>query len=191
MIKFLTDKTVSLIRYGRGSIVSLPAPIEMALIAEGAAGDFLVVSKPIELLSSSAVAASCVSIAVDEVLASFTISAGTLGVNSILQIEPCWTFTNTANNKILRIKVGGVSVYTSTRTTSEREGPLFVIANRNSLSSQIHPYTTTYFTAGSGVPATSTINFAVDQSIQITGQRANAGDSLTLEYYRMSHFIGD
>lgn len=190
MIKFLTDKTVSLIRYGRGSIVSLPAPIEAALIAEGAAENFPVVFKPIEVLSSSAVAASCVSIAVDEALASFTISAGTLGVNSILQIEPCWTFTNTVNNKILRIKVGGVSVYTSTRTTSEQEAPLFVIANRNSLSSQIYPYTATYFTAGSGSPATSTVNFALDQTVQITGQRASSGDTLKLEYYRVLHFVG-
>lgn len=37
MIKFTTDKTISLIRYGQGSIVSLPPYIEEAMIEEGAA----------------------------------------------------------------------------------------------------------------------------------------------------------
>jgi hypothetical protein len=189
MIKFLTDKTVSLIRYGRGSIVSFPAPIEAALIAEGAAEDFPAVSQPIEVLSSSAVAASCVSVAVDEILASFTISAGILGVNSILQIEPLWTFASSANNKICKVKVGAATVYSATRTTSMKEAPLIVLANRNSLVSQIQPYDNTYVTAGSGTPATYTIDFSVAVLVQILGQRT-ATEALTLEYFRALHFVG-
>ncbi|MEP6879409.1 MAG: hypothetical protein ABI865_11210 [Nitrosospira sp.] len=189
MIKFLTDKTVSLIRYGRGSIVSLPAPIEAALIAEGAAENFPVVFKPIEVLSSSAVAASCGSIAVDEILASFTVSAGNLGVNSILQIEPLWTFASSTNNKILKVKVGAATVYSATRTTSTKEAPLIVLANRNSLASQIQPYDNNYVTAGSGTPTSYTIDFSVAVIVQILGQRT-APDTLTLEYFRALHFVG-
>jgi hypothetical protein len=128
---------------------------------------------------------------VDEVLTSFTIPAGTLGVNSILQIEPLWTFGGSANNKILKVKIGAVTVYSATRTTSVKEAPLFVLANRNSLSSQIKPYDNAYITAGSGAPEIYTIDFSKSRTVNITGQRANAGDSLTLEYYRILHFIGE
>ncbi|HEU4853850.1 MAG TPA: hypothetical protein VFS89_01000, partial [Nitrosospira sp.] len=152
---------------------------------------YRVVHLPVSLIDSSAVSASCASTAVDEVLASFTIPAGSLGLNSILQIEPLWTFTSSANNKILKVKVGGVVVYTATRTASEKEGPLVVLANRNSLSSQIHPYENTYVTAGTGVPATSSIDFSAAVDVEITGQRANAADTLSLQYFRAVHFVGD
>ncbi len=190
MMKFIYDKTVSLIRYGHGSIVDLSPEIETSLIAEGAAASFPVISRPIEVLSSSGVATSCAGTAVDEILASFLIAAGTLGVNSILQIEPLWTFASSANNKILKVKIGAATIYSATRTTSTKEAPLIVLANRNSKVSQIQPYDNTYITAGSGAVSTYDINFAVDVVVQITGQRA-ASEGLTLEYYRALHFVGD
>jgi hypothetical protein len=147
--------------------------------------------RPVEVLAGSAVASSCSSSAVDEELYTFNILAGTLGVNSIIQIEPLWTFANSANNKILSVAIGSTVVYTATRTTSVKEAPLIVLANRNSLASQIQPYDTTYVTAGSGTPATYTIDFSVNQTLRIIGQRANSGDALTLEYFRVLHFVGD
>ena len=174
--------SVAVFREESGVPVALVGPNET---------EFSLISRPIEIISSSAVQASCSSTATDEVLDSFTITAGVVGVNSILQIEPLWTFTNSANNKILKVKVGGVTVYSVTRTTSAKEAPLIVLANRNSLSSQIQPYDNTYVTVGTGSPATYTIDFSVNVTVEITGQRANAGDTLSLEYYRALHFIGD
>lgn len=190
MIKLLTDKTHSLIRYGTGSIINLPAAIEAALIAEGAAEDFLVITRPVEVLSSSAVAVPCASTATDEVLASFTIPAGTLGPNSILQIEPLWTFASSLDDKICKVKVAGVTVYSATRTTTVKEAPLIVLANRNSLASQIMPYDNTYVVGGSGAPATFGIDFSANVTVQITGQR-EASDALALQYFRALHFVGD
>jgi hypothetical protein len=46
-------------------------------------------------------------------------------------------------------------------------------------------------TAGAGAPTTYTINFANPVTVDITGQRANDGDTLKLEYYRVLHFVGD
>lgn len=149
------------------------------------------VLRPVEVLAGSAVASSCVSSAVDEELYTLNIFAGTLGVNSILQIEPLWTFASSANNKILKVVIGGTTVYTATRTTSVKEAPLIVLANRNALNSQIQPYDNAYVTAGSGTPATYSIDFSVNQTLQIIGQRANSGDALTLEYFRILHFVGD
>lgn len=190
MIRFLNDETVSGYRFGKGTIARFDNATEAALIAQADAEDYPAV-RPVEVLASSAVAVSCASTAVDEVLASFTIAAGVMGVNSILQIEPLWTYTNSANNKILKVKVGGSTVYSATRTTTVKEAPLIVLANRNSLSSQIQPYDNNYVTAGSGAPATYTIDFSVAVDVEITGQRANGADTLKLEYFRVLHAVGE
>jgi len=191
MIRFLNDETVAGYRYGKGAISRFDDVTEAILLAQGDAEDYPAVTKPVEVLSSSAVAASCASTAADEVLGSFTVRAGIIGVNSIIQIEPLWTFTNSANNKILKVRIGGVTVYSATRTTSVKEAPLIVLANRNSLASQIQPYDNAYVTAGAGEPATYTINFANLVTVDITGQRANSSDTLKLEYFRALHFVGD
>lgn len=191
MIRFLNDKTVRAIRYGQGTIAKLAPVIEKALITEGAAENYPLISRPIEILSNSAVAASCTLTDVDEVLASHTIATGTLGVNSILQIEPLWVFSGSANDKILKIKIGGTTVYTTIQTTSVKAAPLFVLANRNSLASQIKPYEGAYVTSASSISETYGIDFSRDQTVEITGRRTNSGDSLVLEYYRILHFIGN
>lgn len=190
MIRFLNAETVGGHRYGKGSISQFDSATEAALIAQGDAEDYPAVSKPVEVLSSSAVAVSCATTATDEVLASFTIATGILGANSIIQIEPLWTFASSANNKILKVKIAGTTVYSATRTTSVKEAPLIVLSNRNSLAAQIQPYDNTYVTAGSGAPATYTIDFANAVTVEITGQRA-ASEALALEYYRVLHFVGD
>lgn len=149
------------------------------------------VRRPIEILAGSAIGFSCASTGLDETLESFLIPAGTLGVNSALQIEPLWAFTNSANNKILKVRIGEVTIYSATRTTSVKEAPLIVLANRNSLASQIQPYGSAYETAGASAPATYTIDFSKNQVVFLIGQRANSGDTLKLEYYRVLHFVGD
>jgi hypothetical protein len=191
MIRLKNDKTVGGMRYGKGTMIDFNPPTESELISAGDAEVYPLVSRPIEILAGSAVATSCALTAVDEVLASFNIPGGILGVNSVLQIEPLWTFSSSANNKTLRIKIGGTTVYSATRTTSIKEAPLFVLANRNSLTKQIKPYDDVYVAAGSNAPATYTIDFSVLNTLEITGQRANGGDSLVLEYYRLLHFVGD
>lgn len=162
--------------------------------ALGLNGDLLavipLVMQPVEVLSSSAVISACSQTAFDEILAWFILPANTLGPNSILQIEPLWTFTNNANSKVVKIKIGGTTVYTATRTTSLKESPLIVLANRNSLTSQIQPYETNYLTAGTVVPVTYTIDFSKDLLVQVIGRQVALVDSLRLEYYRVLHFVG-
>lgn len=150
-----------------------------------------IVTRPVEVLSASAVAVSCVSTAVDELLASFTIPAGTLGVNSVLRFEPFWTYTNSANNKILRLKIAGTIIYGVTRTTTTREAPLIILANRNSMSSQIMPINTNYYSTTTGAADTYTIDLSGNVTVEICGQRANAGDTLKLECYNVIHMVGD
>ena len=149
------------------------------------------VFRPPELIAGSAIGFSCSLTGLEEILDSFVIPAGLLGVNSILQIEPVWSYTNSANNKTLGVKIGTTTVYSATRTTSAAEAPLIVLMNRNSVKSQIAPYNSgNYLTAGTVTPSTYSIDFSKNQIVFVTGLRANGGDSLKLEYYRVLHFIG-
>ncbi|SCX59966.1 hypothetical protein [Nitrosospira sp. Nsp1] len=190
MIRFLNDETVAGHRFGKGAIARFDSATEAQLIAAADAENYPVILRPVEMLSGSAVAVSCASTGFDEVLASFTIAPGIVGVNSILQVEPLWTFTSSANNKILKVRLGGATIYNAARTTSVNEAPLIVLANRNSLMSQIQPYDYGYGAAGAGVPATYAIDFSQPVDVEITGQLAISGDSLKLEYFRVLHFVG-
>lgn len=153
--------------------------------------NFPIVEKPVECLYISAIPSSCSLTATDEPLDSITINSGILGVNSTLQIEPVWSFTNSANIKTCKVSIGGISVYNKGRTTSVKEAPLIVIANRNSLTSQIKPYDDNYVVAGTTAIETFSIDFSNNITINIIGNRANSGDTLTLEYIRIIHFVGD
>ena len=152
---------------------------------------FRMVDYPVEVLGSSAVAASCALTAVDEILATISIPAGVLGANSILRIEPFWSFPSSANNKILKVKINGTTVYNVTRGTGvTREAPLVVIANRNSLVSQIQPYDNTYLVAGTGTATPYTIDTSAANTITICAQRALGSEAVKLEYYAVMHLVG-
>lgn len=148
-------------------------------------------------LGNSAVQVACASTGVDEALYSLLLPAGTVGANDELQIEPYWRFTNSANNKICFVKTsGGVDLWRRTRTTTTDEGPLIVMANRNALNSQTFPYgrpssgQAGHFTGGAQADGTTTIDFSADVTLIVGGQRANSGDSLTLERVRILLFPG-
>jgi len=189
MIKFIDNAFIGGQTFTAGMMGYFDTATESQLVANGDAVPFPVVVQPVEVLAMSSQPIACSTTGADEALASFTIPAGLMGVNSSLQIEPVWTHANSATNKILKVKIGVTAVYSVTRTTSAREGPLIVLSNRNSLSSQIQPYDSAYLTAGATNPATYTIDFSKTQIIQITGNRAIT-EALTLEYFRILHFVG-
>jgi hypothetical protein len=190
MIKFIDTAFMSGRTFSAGMIAEFDPVIESALIAEGDAVEYSTVELPVEVLSSYAYPIACISTGTDEILASFTIPGGILGPNSIIQITPLWTFPSTANEKKLKVKVGGITIYSATRTTSTKEGPLVVLANRNSLTSQIVPYDSGYFTAGSTTPLTANIDMTDSVTVEFIAQRANGSESVKLEYYCALHFRG-
>ena len=142
-------------------------------------------SYPAQVLSNYAVASSSVLTATNEILGSFTIPAGTLSANSNLQIEALWSFSNSVDDKIVKIKIGPNTLYSATHTTTVKASPLVMLTNRNSLASQIYD-----IPSGTSAPGTSVINFALDQTVEFYGQRENAADTLTLQHYRILHFVG-
>lgn len=105
------------------------------------------------------------------------------GPNAKLIVTGIGTVTGSANAKTLRSKYGG-----TTFTTSVISNAAFVTAfignvsggvlfqNRNSLNSQISASQ-----SSTVAPITAAIDTSVSQTLEITGQLANAGETITLE----------
>lgn len=189
MIRFLDTAFIRGRTFTAGMIADFDDPTEAQLIEAGDAEAFSTAIKPVEMLACSAVPVACTLSGVDEVLASFMIPDGVITTNSIIQIDPLWSFPTSANSKILRVKVAGMMIYNVTRSAALREAPLIVLANRNSMTSQIAPYYDgVYITASVNSPTTYSIDLTGNVAVEILGQRASASESLKLEYYRATHF---
>lgn len=116
----------------------------------------------------------------ESTLASILIPANTLGVNDGLEINILWSCTNTAAIKRLRGSFGSNVVWNFDLTTQLGFRQNFILRNRNSQSSQVvQANSSTWFApVGSTGVQIFTINFAVDQTLNITGQFPVIGTSL-------------
>ncbi len=114
--------------------------------------------------------------------ATITIPAGLLGANGKLKIYPLWSTTNNANQKILRLNIGGVLCSTMTSQSVPNNSGLLIIRNINSESAQ---KCSSGLVAGIGSSfgsiAVTTIDTTAATTITITGQLAVGTDTLTLE----------
>lgn len=142
------------------------------------------------VIAQSAVAASVGAVTTEATLATITIPAGAVGPNGWVEVVHSVTVTNGANNKTHRVRVGGIAgtaLCDATLTTSNGNTRLTIIANRNSASSQVALAPSGNNSGGfgqftSGYP-TATVNTASAWDLVITGQKAVAGDTITLEAY--------
>lgn len=138
------------------------------------------------VLGASAVAVSGPADTNENILATITIPAGAMGLNGILRVYSNWSFTNSANNKIMRVRLGGIggtAYFQTTQTTQAWYADFRIISNRGVANSQVGPQNSAQFGSGSGSPATSAIDTSAATTLVITGQKASAGDTLTLESY--------
>lgn len=141
------------------------------------------------LLGVSGASATAAADTAENVLATVTIPAGVMGVNGALRVKTLWSFTNSANNKNLRARLGGISgtaLLDATQTTTATYQDRREIHNRNSQSSQV-AWAASATAGGGGASATAVLTASVDTSVAttlvITGQKASAGETLTLEAY--------
>lgn len=118
-------------------------------------------------------------------LATISIPGGMLSANGMLRISTLWSYTNSANNKIISIEFGGTAFFTATATTTNEFNDISMIRNRNSVTAQIAHLANggnRLGTAGSA-PTTGAVNTAVDQNVIFYGTLANTGETITLEAY--------
>lgn len=143
------------------------------------------------ILGASAVAVSGGADTNENILATITIPAGAMGLNGILRVWHSWTVTNSANNKILRVRLGGIGgtqMASATLTTSATAVCLTHIANRGAANSQISPpnASSTFLglvAASSSALQTASIDTSAATTLVLTGAKASAGETLTLESY--------
>jgi hypothetical protein len=163
--------------------VSWSRPMSMQNAADylGAIGGWRVLAK-------SAVAVTHTGDTTETALATITIPAGALGPNGAIRITSLMQNNNNANAKTLRYRFGTISgtdyLGYSTTTNITHQGQR-LIQNRNSASSQIAfpAGITNAYAATNVAPTTSAVNTAVSTTLVITGQLANAADTVTLESY--------
>lgn len=153
--------------------------------ADGLAGKSVAVAR---ILAASAVPLTCPANTAENILATISITGGTLGPNGQVEVICLWTSTNNANSKTGRVRLGGVTgaVFgTEVMTTSVSLMAIRKFANRNSEASQIggQAGATGGIVASGAAFTTAVIDTSAAQDLVITGQLANSADLLRLEAY--------
>jgi hypothetical protein len=138
-----------------------------------------------EILSQSGVAVSHTGDTNETNLATVALPAYKIGPNGRVRVSAHWSHTNSANNKICRIKFGGSALHAITNTTTAQSRAQVEMVNRNSLSSQV----VSMFGGDSGFGATTSalstlsLDTATSLNIQVSGELANSGETITMESY--------
>jgi len=118
-------------------------------------------------------------------LATFTLPGGTLGINSGVRINAILSMTSSADAKNIKVNFGSSTIINQTFTTNTGIRITHAISNAGTLTNQVTFGNTLVFaTTTIGTPVVRiTENTNNDLIINITGEKANAGDTLALEQF--------
>jgi hypothetical protein len=141
--------------------------------------------KGVYVIAASAVQSSHTGTTAETTLATIAVPANSLGANGILRITVQWGFVGVADTKRCRIKFNGTDFIDLTAAnTSLSARHQTQIANRNATNSQVG---TSIAQANWNTVTLSPITSAHDTTgslnITITGQLANAADTVAVEGY--------
>lgn len=143
-----------------------------------------IVKRGVEVLAQSAVPASVTGTISETVLATIPIPAGAMGVDGSLRVTTLWSYTNSANIKNCRVKIGStvISVFSQTATAGMQR--MDFLRNRGSLASQVaFPNSTNPFGTTTAAVPTYAFDMSVEQILTLTGELANPGETITLQGY--------
>jgi hypothetical protein len=179
--------TIRAVQSGASKKIDMPAAVVAGLSAADAR-NFAAQLGLWYVIGASGVASPVTGTASETSLAGITIPAGAMGANGILKVTALWTYTNSANAKTLRVRFGNGLSGTAFQTLAASNSTaairtLITIQNRNSASSQVGGMASGTFTATSVANATGTIDTTAQQTLTISGQLANTGETITLESY--------
>ena len=128
----------------------------------------------------------------ETVLAAVSIPANAMAANGFLDIDVGYAMTNSANNKLIKIRLGGVSgdqfqtLTLATGIASSRY--LYTIANAGATNSQIGFVAANTVSVGSaaGANATGTQDTTTAKDLVFTGQLQTTSETLSLKWYRVT-----
>lgn len=146
------------------------------------------------ILDQNAVSVAVPADATEDIVRTVNVPAGLLGLNGWVRVTNLWITTNSVNNKTSRVRYSGAAgtvAIGSPQANSTGYKTVVEIANRNSVASQ----STQGFIANTGAAilasiATSVVDTSAATSIVITGQKASAGETMTLESTLVEAFPG-
>lgn len=120
----------------------------------------------------------------EDTLYTKVIPANSIGPNGSIRFTWYGSHTSNANAKTWRLKIGSNVIRALADTTSVAFSDQFTLLNRNSLSSQVAINSSAgaaFSTSSANALSTYAIDFSVDQTMTITGQKASAPDTMTFE----------
>lgn len=120
----------------------------------------------------------------EETFVTVSVPANAMGANGSIRVITAWTVTSSANDKIVRVRLGGTELHQFLNATTGQITMVghTVIQNRNATNSQVG-------IAGSGVgtSANSLLTAAIDTTasanLTITAQKETGTESMVLQRY--------
>ena len=139
-------------------------------------------------LGYSSVAVSHTGDTTETTRATITIPAGAIGANGRVRITTLWSYTNSVNNKNMRVRFNGLAgtVYANYQTTTTATiRAQAEIANVNATNSQKGSNTagTGGWHTSTGAVVTSAVDTTAAVDIVLTAQLTDSGETITLESY--------
>ena len=126
----------------------------------------------------------------ETVVTSYTVTGGAMDANACLRITSRWSWTNSANNKTIIIRVGGTgtngtALLSSSVTTTTNGLDVRMVCNNNSVSAQRSPgntFATAFPVAASGSGPTSiSVNTASNFTIYFNINMASGAETTNVD----------
>lgn len=143
------------------------------------------VSGATTVLNASGLSVSGTAVTTEEAYRTVTLPA--LQANDVLRVTATWAYTNSANNKTVRIRLNGLAgtqIFGAIKTTTTNQTITLYIRNRNATNSQLVDYmavdsggTFTSSTLGSAAIETSSAGV----QLVFSGEKASAGETCALQ----------
>lgn len=177
---------------GLGPLILTPGAANGAATLD-AAGLLTFAQVPtVRRLTASDCGAHAVSTGTSEtVLKTFSFTAAnlpTISANSNIIVRTLWTYTNSANNKTLRARIGaagagtgGSALWAQINTTSATAGRDLVIFVRATNSEVMSPLSASHEGTSTVALTTTAIDLTANWEIALTGQTASSGETIQLE----------
>ncbi len=121
----------------------------------------------------------------ETLIRSIPIPALTLRNNGTIRGQITWSFTNSADDKVLRVRLGGIAgtAFVSRTVTTNAAGIIeFTVSNRDAANSQIGgPAVGVGIGENNSVAVTSSVDTTAATTLDITAQLENAANAITIQ----------
>ena len=161
-------------------------PVTCTASGQGCYLDVQLQGGAVKPLCASGAAVSAPADTSEDILATCTVPANTLGANGSLRVWTLFSTTNSANAKNVRVRYSGAAgtqFLVVTMTTSTTLQHMALITNRGATNSQVGYANGQPFSTSTTAVATSAVDTTAATDVVVTCQKASAGETCTLERY--------